>query len=278
MREGSRHTLPRPRSSPGPPGAPQSRPALRHPALPAGPSQRICRLPLRAARREGPSPGHLQPAPFFPSAPHLPARPLPAPPPPPLRDFYVWATASQFPNSLQKVSASYFLAQNPGTDSPAVALKLLQSPNATCPAQPAAPAQQTYTLPAGQDGANVSAAEWACDGDLQVAFPAGGTACGTGFRQTDTWLPPYSSPRITWTDASPTKYYTVVIVDRDAVNRRSPLLMAAFSNISGTQLLSGFAGNSDLPGVVPWLPYVNPMPVVNSSCHRYYVVRRGRRE
>lgn len=203
-----------------------------------------------------------------------PASAAAAPSPASRRDFYYWSTGMQYPMPLQKVSTNYFIAQNPAEAS-GVTLRLLEggANSSSCPPPPAAPALTAYALPAGQDSANMSASEWRCDGAVQMSFPAGPALCGTAFPQRGTWLPAYALPTLVWPDAAPSKLHTVIIVDRDAVNRRSPLLMAAFSNILGSTLLSGFNSTADLPGVVPWLPYIGPTPLVNSSCHRYYLVR-----
>lgn len=203
-----------------------------------------------------------------------PSPPPRRPPSDPRRDFYVWSMNQQYPSVLQKVASAFFNAQNPA-ETGAVSLRVLQGgPNtSSCAAPPPDRAAAAYALPAGQDSSFVNPSVWDCSELLQVSFPAGAAACGASFRQQDTWAQPYGAPRVAWPDAAAGKFFTVVIVDRDAVNRRSPLLMAAFSNIPGSLLQTGFNGTADQPGVTAWLPYVNPSPAVNSGCHRYYVVR-----
>ena len=131
-----------------------------------------------------------------------------------------------------------------------------------------------YTLPRGSDSRNISVSEFSCDGNVSIQFTTvPEVLCGTevlyGSGQAD--VPPV----ITYADATPDLFYTVIIVDRDAPSPwspiRGPIIHYIGTNITGSQLAAGF-NISSATKVSPFLAYSPPRPGAGNGCHRYYVM------
>lgn len=81
------------------------------------------------------------------------------------------------------------------------------------------------------------------------------------------------APKITYEDASPEKYYTIMTVDPDAPSHETPTFREwrhwVVGNIPGKKLATGFDGQDENIGSVI-TTYQYPTPPPDSGYHRYY--------
>lgn len=124
------------------------------------------------------------------------------------------------------------------------------------------------------DSRNISDSEFSCEGNVSIQFTSvPDILCGTEVLYGDgnADVPPV----ITYTDAVPNLFYTVIIVDRDARSPMSPTLSPIIhyvgTNITGSQLMAGFNISSAID-VSPFFAYSPPNPPSDGGCHRYYVM------
>lgn len=134
---------------------------------------------------------------------------------------------------------------------------------------------------------DVPAQDWSCTyttSRLDISFAAAGgpsaIACGfpEALQNSTTYLSvpgegTYSgfAPTFTFADAVDGPLYTLIVTDRDAQSRESPLQgpirHLADGNIRGSSLRAGY-GTSGISAL--WFNYSGPHPPAWSGCHRYF--------